>query len=79
MFQLKIIFDQNSLFLETKRGSQMLKRQISKNNLLQQTALIFFPVNLFSDYNSIVKFKTHEDEIETRKGRSIIVGDCFIW
>jgi hypothetical protein len=42
MFQLKIIFDQNSLFLETKRGSQMLKRQISKNNLLQQTALIFF-------------------------------------
>jgi hypothetical protein len=29
-------------------------------------------VNLFSDYN-IVKFKTHEDEIETRKGRALLL------
>jgi hypothetical protein len=29
-------------------------------------------VNLFSDYNSIVKFKTHEDEIETRKGGALL-------
>jgi hypothetical protein len=31
-------------------------------------------VNLFSDYNSIVKFKTHEDEIETRKGRTLLLA-----
>jgi hypothetical protein len=31
-------------------------------------------VNLFSDYNSIVKFKTHEDEIETRKGGALLLA-----
>jgi hypothetical protein len=31
-------------------------------------------VNLFSDYNYIVKFKTHEDEIEIRKGRTLLLA-----
>jgi hypothetical protein len=37
-------------------------------------------VNLFSDYNSIVKFKTHEDEIETRKGGALLLAIALsIW
>jgi hypothetical protein len=31
-------------------------------------------VNLFSDYNSIVKFKTHEDEIETREREELLLA-----